>query len=67
MFDTHREKCQAETVKKTLKSLPEPQWHTVDVKSLNMHTFSLKTHLFDISDSEKETKEKLMSVNAAHQ
>ena len=54
-------------MKKALKSLPEPQQHTVGVKSLNVHTFSLKTHSSDISDSEKEAEEKLMNVNAVYQ
>ena len=39
----------------------------INVKSFNMHTFLLKMHPSDISDSEKETEKKLMSINAAHQ
>ena len=66
-FDTHRKKCQAETVKKALKNLPEPQQHTVGVKFFNVYAFLLRMHPSDISDSEEEAEEELVSVNAAHQ
>ena len=65
-LDTHREKCQAETVKKALKSLLKPQQHTVDIKSLKIHVSSSTTYPFNISDSEEEVKEELINVDAAH-
>ena len=67
ILDTWEEKCQAETVKEALKSLSESQWHTVDVRFLNVHAFSLEIHPSDISDLKKEMKEELMSVNAVCQ
>ena len=54
-------------MKEALKSLPKSQQHTVSVKSLNMHTFSLGMHPLDISDSEKEAEEELMSVDTVCQ
>ena len=66
MLDTWEGKYQAETVKKALKNLLKSQWYTVNVKSLNVHTFSLKMHLSDILNSEEEVKKKLMSVNAVY-
>ena len=66
-FNTYEEKCQIKTVEKALKSLSESQWYTVDIKSLNVYAFSLRTHLSDILNLEEEMKEELMSVNAVHQ
>ena len=66
-LDTHEEKCQTKAVKKALKSLPELQQHTVNIKSFNVHIFSLRMHSSDISDSEKEMKKELMNVNAVCQ
>ena len=54
-------------MKKALKSLSEPQWYIIDVKSFNVHTFSLEMHFSDISDLEEKVEEELMSVDAAHQ
>ena len=54
-------------MKETLKNLLKSQQYIIDVKSLNVHTFLLRTHPSDISDSEEEMKKKLISVNAAHQ
>ena len=54
-------------MKEALKSLPKSQQYIIDIKSFNVYTFSLKTHLFDILNSEEEVKKELMSVNAAHQ
>ena len=67
MLNTHRKKCQAETVKKALKSLPESQWHIVNVRSFNVHASLLRMHPSDILDSEEEVEEELVSVNAAYQ
>ena len=66
-LDTQGGKCQAEAVKEALKSLPESQQHMVDVRSLNVHTFSLGMHPPDILDSEEEAEEELVSVDAACQ
>ena len=66
-LDTYRKKCQTEIVKEALKSLPEPQQYMINVKFLNVHTSSLRTHPSDISDSEEEVKEELMNVNAVYQ
>ena len=66
-FDICERKCQTEAVKEALKNLPEPQQYTVNVRFLNVHTFSLRMHFLDISDSEKEAEKELMSVNAVCQ
>ena len=66
-LNTCEEKCQTEAVKEALKSLSESQQYTVNVKSLNVHTFLLEMHPSNISDSEEEMKKELMSVNAAYQ
>ena len=67
ILNIHKEKYQAETVKKTLKNLSEFQWYTVNVKSLNVHTFLLKIHFFNILNSEEEVKKELINVNAIYQ
>ena len=67
VLDTCGGKCQAEAVEEALKSLPEPQQHTVGVRSLNVHASLLGTHPPDILDSEEEVEEELVSVDAAHQ
>ena len=66
-FNIHREKCQAETVKKALKNLLKSQWHMINIKFFNLHVSSLRMHPFDILDSEEKTEKKLINVNTAHQ
>ena len=38
-----------------------------NIRSLNIHTFSLKTHSSNISDLEEEIKKELINVNAVYQ
>ena len=54
-------------MKKALKNLSKSQQYTINIKFFNIHAFSLKTHLTDISDLEKKMKKELINVNAVYQ